>query len=338
VSTILDVARLAEVSIATVSRVINGEAAVRPQTRRLVEVAIEQLDYRPNAAARSLRLSRSRTLGLIVTDVGNPVFAQIVNGIESVAREHDYSLFLCNTGNEPDAENRHLERLYERRVDGVILYSINGCKGDALGRFLAAKSPVVAMGPAAFRGDVPGVLVREKAATEAALRRLLALGHTRIAMIDRDTPRGRFVFRTRAVRQVLAAAGIPWDSSLLVHAEGAEDCRANAAALLTRPDRPTAVLIYAMEHTPFVLQSVYDAGLRIPDDVSIVAYGDSPWACAHRPPLSVVRVDYNAWGRESAELLLRRIDAPEEAPPRIARNSEFIDRESLAPPPIRVGR
>src|SRR6266508_2926832 len=179
VTTILDVARLAEVSIATVSRVINGDAAVRPQTRRLVEDAIEQLDYRPNAAARSLRLSRSQTIGLIVTDLANPVFTQIVNGIESVARAHDYSLFLCDTGNDPEAENRHMERLYERRVDGVIIYSINGCRADALDRFLASKSPVVAMGPAAFRGDLPGVLVRERGATEAAVERLLALGHTR---------------------------------------------------------------------------------------------------------------------------------------------------------------
>jgi LacI family transcriptional regulator len=238
VTTILDVARLAEVSIATVSRVINGDAAVRPHTRQQVEEAIEQLDYRPNAAARSLRLSRSQTIGLIVTDLANPVFTQIVNGIESVARAHDYSLFLCDTGNDPDAENRHLERLYERRVDGVILYSINGCKGDALGRFLASKSPVVAMGPSAFRGDLPGVLVREREATEAAVQRLLDLGHTRIAMIDRDTPRGRFAYRTRAIRQVFASSTIAWDSSLLVHAEEADDCRRKVTALLALPRSP----------------------------------------------------------------------------------------------------
>jgi LacI family transcriptional regulator len=122
--TIVDVARLADVSIATVSRVINGDAAVRPRTRRVVEEAIARLDYRPNAAARSLRMARSHTLGLVVSDLENPIFIDVVHGIEAVARERGYSLFLCDAANDREAQNAHLERLYERRVDGMILYAI----------------------------------------------------------------------------------------------------------------------------------------------------------------------------------------------------------------------
>lgn len=157
-------------------------------------------------------------------------------------------------------------------------------------------------------------------------------------MIDRDTPRGRFAYRTRSIRAVLAAGGIPWDRSLLVHADGEEDCRSKAAALLHRPDRPTAVVVYAMDHTPSLLHAIEDAGLRVPDDVSLLAYGDSPWASVLRPPLSVVRQDYNAWGRESAELLFQRIHAPEDAAPVVTRAATFIDRASLAPPPVRAAR
>jgi LacI family transcriptional regulator len=330
-TTILDVARLADVSIATVSRVINGDPAVRPTTRRLVEEAIAQLDYRPNAAARSLRLARSHTLGLIVSDLANPIYMEVVHGIESVARAHGYSLFLCDGSNDPEVENIHLERLYERRVDGVILYPA-GDLPPAVARFKESKSPVVAMGPAAVRCDLPGVIVNERPATVAAIQRLLALGHRRIGVINRDVPPGRFRFRTNPIRQELEAAGIAGQPTV-VDATTEEHCRDLTRALLAGPDRPTALVVLTHLLTPHVLQAVYDAGLRIPDDVSVVAYGDSAWATAHRPPLAVVRIDYRAWGRETAEVLLRRIVAPDEKSPKTVRGAQFIERASIGPPP-----
>ncbi|MGH2587614.1 MAG: LacI family DNA-binding transcriptional regulator, partial [Dehalococcoidia bacterium] len=216
----------------------------------------------------------------------------------------------------------------------VILYAI-GRPPPALSRFRAANSPVVAMGPSAFCRGLPGVLVSERGATIAAMRRLIDLGHRRIAFINYDTPPGRYAYRTRAIRRELTAEDGPgWNPELLVNVNTVEECRARLAALLGQPNRPTALVVLTTPFIPYVLQSIYEAGLRVPEDISVLVYGDSPWAAAHRPPLSVVAVDYYEWGRETAELLLRQIEAPNETPPRFTRESQFIERASLAAPPI----
>ena len=328
-TTILDVARRADVSIATVSRVINDDPAVRPSTRRTVEAAIAELDYRPNAAARSLRLARSSTLGLIVSDLANPIYMEVVHGIESVARAHGYSLFLCDGSNDPEAENLHLERLYERRVDGVILYSV-GRQPPAVAHFKASKTPVVAMGPSAHRCDLPGVIIDEPTATVAAIQRLLELGHQRIGVINRDVPPGRYRYRTNPIGQQLAAAGFP-DQPFVVDATTEEHCRELTRSLLCQSKPPTALIVLTHSLTPHVLHAIYDAGLCIPDDISVIAYGDSAWATVNRPPLSVVSIDYQAWGRETADLLLRCIVAPDEEPPKTIRAAQFIERQSIGP-------
>ena len=328
--TILDVAKRADVSIATVSRVINGDPAVRTRTRRLVETAIAELDYHPNAAARSLRRARTQTLGVVIRDLANPIYIDVLHGIEEVARTRGYALFLCDGGDEDAIVNLHLERLYERRVDGLILYSI-GDKPPALDRFRADKTPVVAMGPAAAQLDLPGMLVNERPATVAAVRRLLELGHRRIALINKDTPPGRFRYRVEPIRRELADAGAPLNAALVVNVQGGDECQQETARLLTLPRPPTAIIALTHALTPYVLQGIYRGGARIPDDVSLLAYGDSAWAEAHQPPLSVVRVDYTLWGRETAELLFRCIAAPDAPVIRLSLDAELIERRSLGP-------
>lgn len=335
VSTILDVAKLADVSIATVSRVINGDAAVRPRTRRLVEEAITTLDYRPNAAARSLRLARSQTLGLLITDLGNPVYIDVVHGIEDVARAHGYALFLCDAANDAEVANVHLERLYERRVDGLIVYLALE-QPPALSLFRDSSRPVVAMGPRAARSGFPAVLVGEIEATVEAIRRVIALGHRRVAIVLRDVPAGRFRYRTEPVRRELEAAGIAWDAGLVLTADDGEACRAVVGAALARPNRPTALIVGTHSYTPWALQAVNQAGLRIPDDLSVLAYGDSAWAAAYQPPLTVVHIDYARWGREAATLLMQIMEPPSVTPPTLTLRAEVIERGSLGPAPDRL--
>jgi LacI family transcriptional regulator len=334
VTTILDVAKLADVSIATVSRVLNDDPAVRPRTRRVVLAAIEQLDYHPNAAARSLRLARSQTLGLVMRDLANPIYIEVLHGIEEVVRANGFALFLCDGGDDSAIEDLHLERLYERRVDGVILYSI-GEPAPALARFQAQKTPVVAMGPAANRSNIPAVLVNERPATVAAVRRLLELGHTRIALVNKDSPPGRFVYRSEPIRREMADAGLTLDPALVVDAHTGEECRQAMHALLALPDPPTAIVVATHFLTPYVLQGIHAAGLGVPEDISLVAYGDSAWTAAYQPAITVVRVDYETWGRETAALLLRLIVAPEEPIERLTLEAQFIERASLAPAPVR---
>jgi DNA-binding LacI/PurR family transcriptional regulator len=333
VTTILDVAKLADVSIATVSRVLNGDPAVRLRTRRLVQAAIEQLDYHPNAAARSLRLARSQTLGLVMRDLANPVYIGVLHGIEEVVRAHGFALFLCDGGDDPAVEDLHLEQLFQRRVDGVILYSI-GDPSPALARFEARNTPVVAMGPAANRSNIPAVLVNERAATVAAVQRLLALGHTRIALVNKDSPPGRFWYRSEPIRREMAEAGLTFDPSLIVDARTGEECRQATHALLARPDPPTAIIVATHFLTPYVLQSIQEKGLRLPHDLSLIAYGDSAWTAAYQPPITVVHTDYEAWGRETAALLLHLIHAPHEPFERLTLEAQFIERATLAPAPV----
>jgi LacI family transcriptional regulator len=333
--TIRDVAREARVGVSTVSRVLNGSGYASPEARDRVMTAVDRLGYRPSLAARGLRRARTMTLGLLLPDLANPVFLSLLRGAEHAAQQHGFSLLICNAENSASVQALQMARLYEHRVDGLLLGGVVLTPGD-LRAFIEAGIPTAP--PALIDGDrvvIPRT-VPEGAASLEAFRYLIALGHRRIAMIGRggaspDTPR-IIPLRLRMYQRALTDAGIGHDPDLVTGAEGAGEFRALVRRLMALPDPPTAWVAASHGLTASLLIGLNELGLHIPDDASLIAFGDSEWALAHRPPLSVVRHDYYAEWRAWTEHLIATIEQCPERPSVPTFESEFVLRGSCAPP------
>jgi LacI family transcriptional regulator len=315
---IRDVAAAAQVAVSTVSRVLNDSGYASRQTRDRVMEVVAQLGYRPSATARGLRRARTMTLGALVPDLSNPVFASYLRGAEHGAQAHGYALLICDGQGSQELQASHLARLYEHRVDALLLGG--PAPRHALEPFRKAGIP---MTPQAVRADA-----LEAPATHAAVRHLIASGHRRIAVVVRDERHGRFPARRQALRAAHAEAGLALDPALVVRAATLDECRAAVRRLMALPEPPTAAISAAHVLAAVLLTAIYDAGLRIPHDLAFVTYGDSEWALAHRPPISVIRHDYYAEAKATAELLIAKIERWPDRPPMPAFASEFVLRGS----------
>ncbi len=307
-----DVAREAGVSIATVSRVMNGDSSVHPALRHVVEAAVRRTGYRPNAAARSLRMAKSNTVGVIVAEMLNPPFTSIVHGIAVAAAERGVSMFLSDAGGSFALQAAHLERLHERRVDGVIIHPI-GPYHSQVATLREDGIPVVIMGQRAPSGGFTEIVVDEDAASVAAIRHLIAVGHRRILFLPRrwDVPSNpgfaTHQSRLSIYRQVLAEFGIPVEERLIIPTSGGRVTYERVRQMLAEAERPAAVICGIHSDAPEVLLAARELGLRVPEDLSLVTYGDSRWAEAGNPPINVVANAYDEYGRRAADLLFSLI-------------------------------
>jgi LacI family transcriptional regulator len=339
-ATIRDVAREAGVGLATASRALGSGALVRDDTRARIVAAARRVGYRPSRAAKVLRGVRPRMIGVIVPDLSLPLYGRWLRAAGDAARRHGYVLLVCDGQNSQSVIEQQLERLYEEQIDGLVVAGpMHGM--EQLARFGASGIPVVPDVSAAARRALRRNELREtseRAAALAAFGRLVALGHRRVAYfayVERDTrslpPMQRF--RIRCLQRSLAEAGASFDERLVVPAADADECRAQAAALLARRDRPSAVVAGTEALTPAVLAAVGDAGLAVPRDLSVLAFGDSLWEQAYRPPISVVRFDYRLAGSTMIDHLVARIEHDTAVPRLPDFVSEFVERGSCAAPP-----
>lgn len=338
--TIRDVAREAGVGLGTVSRALGDGALVREDTRERIVAAARRVGYRPSRAARVLRGVRARVVGVIVPDLSLPLYGEWLRAAGEAARRHGYVLLVCDGQNSQRVIEQQLERLYEEQIDGLVVAGpIHGLQ--QLARFAESGIPVVPAATTAERRALRRNELREnveRPAALAAFRRLVALGHRRIAYfayVERDL---RFVppmqrFRIGCLERSLAEAGAAFDERLVVPAADAAECRAHAASLLAAAEHPTAVVAGTEALTPAVLAAIADAGLVVPGDVSVVAFGDSLWEQAYRPPISVVRFDYRLAGGAMIDHLVARIEHAAVVPPLPDFAGEFVERGSCAPPP-----
>ncbi|HXG39371.1 MAG TPA: LacI family DNA-binding transcriptional regulator, partial [Candidatus Limnocylindrales bacterium] len=217
--TIVDVARRAGVSTATVSRILSGAAQGRPATRERVLAAARELGYRPSGVARSLKLRSTRTIGLIVTDIENPFYPELVRAIEDAALERDQALLLCNGAEDPDREAAYLELLAERRVDGIIVAS-SGLT-ERHGRWLArAPVPVVLVNCALPDSRLPGIQTDNVAGARLATEHLLDLGHRAIAHVAGPPANAASGERRSGFLEALAARGLDPDAAIVVTGDG----------------------------------------------------------------------------------------------------------------------
>ena len=326
--TVKEVAERAGVSTATVSRALSGTRKVRESVRARILEAAQELSYRPNRAARDLRVRSSRAVGVLIPDIENPFFTSLVCGIEDVLGKTDYSLLLASYNEDPVQEERRLEVFRSDGVRGLIfaasrspsrLYTELGKAGMAL----------VAASRDATRLPVDQVTVANQDGAHAATSHLVQLGHKRIAMINGPLELTTARDRQAGYEQALREAGLSLNGSLVMH--GAFNQTAGYSAmqqLLSSSAPPTAVFAGSNLLTLGALQAIHERHLAIPDQIAIVGFDEMPWAMSLRPPLTTVAQPAFDVGRTAAELLLARVREPALPRRQVVLETKLIVRSS----------
>lgn len=312
-ATIRDVARLAGVSLATVSNVLNQTRPVAADTAARVMRAVEALRYAPHAAARSMRRRGSGLIGLILADITNPFFTALVHAVERAASTAGYSVLLCNSDEDLKREQQHLELLRTQRVDGIILAATghpSRGRAAALGQL---RVPVVLVDRAFNEFGLDAVMLDNRRAALEATRHILGFGHRRIAMLSGPVAMSTGAERLQGYREALLEAGLPYDEALVRDA-GFREERAHEAAheLLSSSKRPTAVFAANNLIAIGLMRAIADLQLQCPQDVSVVSIDDFAWASAFRPRLTTVAQPVVDMGETAVRMLLARMrgDAP----------------------------
>ncbi|MGB4008367.1 MAG: LacI family DNA-binding transcriptional regulator [Bacillota bacterium] len=331
--TITDVARKAGVSTSTVSHVINETRYVSDQVKQRVHAAMKDLNYQPNVIARSLRTRETQTVGVVVSDITNPFFTNIVRAIEDEVLKQGYNIILCDTDEKPEREQVYLRLLMGRRVDGLIVAPSSG-NADLLQLAIESGYPTVLLDRSIPGLDADVVLSDNEGGAFDAVSYLVGIGHRRIGIIA-----GRLEVSTGADRmagyvRAIKAHGIPVDESLIEVAQfKREIAYEKTREMLARPEPPTALFVCNNAMTAGAMAAVKAAGKKVPKDISVVGFDDSEWAALMDPPLTVVAQPIVELGTRAAQLLMRRISGGRVKTPRaIVLKPELIVRGSCASP------
>jgi LacI family transcriptional regulator len=327
-----DVAERAGVSTAVVSYVVNnGPRPVSAETRARVLAVIDELGYYPNELARGLRTQQTLTVGLIVPNLNNPVYAQVATSLKSVCLEAGYLVLLCNSERNQELEQRFVHMLRAKQVDGVVVIPSHDPL-EMVDLLAGAHIPTVVL-----EHDLPGVdciVVDDFTGGRLATEHLVALGHRRIGFIRYTAFTAISARRLDGHRASLDAAGLPFDPALLIECEDTHAAGCDAVErLLALADPPTAIFTHNDVLALGAMHAIQSRGLAIPRDVSIVGYDDTPSSAYFNPPLTTVRFPTDEIGRAAATTLmdLMQNDAPP-APRTVTLPVELIVRASTAVP------
>ncbi|CAN5614696.1 LacI family DNA-binding transcriptional regulator [soil metagenome] len=331
--TIDDVARLAEVHKATVSRAMNARTRdqVNAETLKRVKRAARQLGYVPNAMARGLRTSRSMTIGVIIPDLMNPIFPPIIRGIEHVLQPQGYTVLVANTDSHEDVEVSAFESLLQRRVDGFILATGRLDDQSITDEAATADVPVVLVNRDSGSGGFPLVSGDNASGIDSAVTHLVGLGHRHIVHVA--GPLNFSTTRSRAEAFELAAtrAGVQHST---VHAAALTieaGCAAADALLTSRGQCPTALIAGNDLVALGLIRRLRANGLRCPEDVSIVGFNDMPFAEDFWPPLTTVHMPLREIGAEAARLLVHGIQSGGQESVTLTLPVSLVVRGSTAP-------
>lgn len=331
-TTIYDVARQAQVSAATVSRVLNGRATVDPVLVERVQEAVRSLGYRRNAVARNLRRSRTMLWGLIISDIGNPFFTALARGVEDVAQAEGYSVALCNSDENPAKESQYIGVVLDEQMAGVII-SPSG-RGRDVRLLIEANTPVVAIDRELRAATVDSVLVDNEHGAELATSHLIESGYRRIACITGPKQLSTATQRLRGYKRALAAAGLPMDESLVRYSDYREAgaFESMESLLDSETARPDAVFAANNLTTVGAMDCLVSRGVKVPGEVGFVGFDDIPWAHLVRPSLTTVAQPTYELGQTAARLLVERIKEPSRPPARVVLRTVLHERDSSRRP------
>jgi LacI family transcriptional regulator len=309
-STIRDVARRAGVSTMTVSRVINNSGYTSQATRERVERAVADLGYVPNAVARHLRSKQTKAIALVLSDITNPFFTTIARGVEDVAGPRGFSVMFCNTDESEDEEARYLRLLIERQVDGVLLVPA-GSPNPSIRLLRSHKVPLVVLDRRVPGRQVDNVRCDSEAGAHALARHLIGLGHRRIGVLTGRRAISTSLDRVAGVRRALEEAGLELDEALVRWGGfnfgnlNLADGHQMAEDVLAATDDPPTALFAANNFIAFgAIRALREMGLRVPEDISVVAFDDLPAEWVSDPFLTVAAQPAYDIGRHAAEMMI----------------------------------
>ncbi len=316
--------------MATVSRVVNNNPNVKPATRKKVYEAIERLGYRPNAVARGLASKKTTTVGVVIPDISNAIFAEVARGIEDIANMYHYNIILCNADKRKDKEIRVINTLLEKQVDG-LLFMGGAVTDEHMQAFKTANVPIVLCATTDENGDIPSVDINHEEAAYDAVHRLIELGHTRIAMISgtlQDPANG--YSRFQGYKRALEEAGIAYDESLVRIGNYRYESGADAMKyFIELSERPTAVFSATDEMAIGAIHSIQDNGLKVPEDISVISVDNSRMASMVRPQLTAVAQPMYDIGAVSMRLLTKLMKKESVEQSKVVLPHEIIVRQSV---------
>ncbi|RME73009.1 MAG: LacI family transcriptional regulator [Chloroflexi bacterium] len=333
--TIADVARRAGVSKSTVSRVLSGNVEyMRPDTKARVEQAIAELGYRPSHLARSLTSKRTYTAALLVSDVGNPFYPEVIHGVEDVALSHGYDIYLCNTNYDVSRGLNSIRSLIDRQVDGILIMS-SSMTDEWLEELVQHSIPTVVLdwvltNPPPTVGII-GVDYRP--GIQAAVEHLLALGHRRFAHVSGPLHLPTALARRDAFLHALAAHGInPSQVAIIEGNFRVDGGRAAMDELLSLPQMPTAVFTGNDMMAMGLVRASRARGLQVPRDISVVGLDDIWLVADMEPPLTTVALPRYEIGQMAMRMLLDLLKRPPASPYQQV-ETRLVCRQSTAAPP-----
>lgn len=322
---IREIAKRAKVSTATVSRVINRVPTVNAQLAKRVWNVVEELGYYPNTQARALVSGRSRIFGLIISDITNPFFPEIVQVFEAIAVQHHYEILLTSTENDPKRMEQSVRRMIERRVEGVAVMTF-GMEEVLLEGLKVRKVPLVFVDVGPPLPRVSNIRIDYLNGIRQAVQHLAALRHQRISFIAGPLRLKSAVARRQAFIQAMREIGLEARSELIIEGDHTmEGGMAAFAQLLNLADRPTAVMCSNDMTAIGVMRKSHDAGIAIPRDVSVVGFDDIRMAQFVIPPLTSIQMSQAELARLAFHALLSDVERTTPA----ANGSEYILRTSL---------
>lgn len=324
-----DVARLAGVSTSTVSHVINKDRFVSDAIRVRVEDAVRTLNYAPSALARSLKLNQTRTIGMLITASSNPFYSELVRGVERSCFERGYSLVLCNTEGDEQRMNRNLETLLQKRVDGLLLLCTETHQPSPAIMTRYPAIPTVMMDWSPFEGDSDVIQDNSLLGGDIATRHLIEKGFTRIACVTGPLDKTPARLRLEGYRTAMQRAGlaVPEGYEVIGDFEFGGGLRA-MQSLLALPEPPQAVFMGNDAMAVGAYQALYQAGLRIPQDIALVGYDDIELARYMTPPLTTIHQPKDELGELAIDVLIHRMAQPELQQQRLQLTPVLMERGS----------
>lgn len=304
-STIKDVADRSGVSIATVSRVINGASVVSEKSRKKVLEAIKELDFKPSQVARNLVMQKSTTIGIIVPGMGNQFYGGILNGIEEASSKIGYDVMLCTSGGDSQNEIRYLEMFEERHLAGIIVMA-QRLKPETVNKINSLDIPVIMMNRSTSGLKCPTVSIDNFRAAYEITNYLIEKGHRKIALFRNSMDIDACgVEQYSGFERALAEHGIAIDRSLVKYGEfRTEKSYALMEELIKKKNVPTAVIATSDIMAVGACNALIDNGYKVPDDVSVVGFNDIQLASLYRPALTVIHQPLKAMGAEAVSMIV----------------------------------
>lgn len=321
-ATMVEVARLAQVSISTVSHVLNGTRNVEPETRSRVLAAIKETGYRQDALARAMRRSRTESIGLVVSDAGEPAFADMVHGVEDAAAERGLTLVLANSAEDPERERRAVHTLLDRRVDGLILACAAESDPALIASLRVEKTPVVLLDRVFSDLPFDQVAADNRDSMRRLVAHLIAAGHRRFCLVVGDTRVPTLRERHDGFIDAVVSAGLAIGDQLVLTGTDAEALR--AALHRVRTAHVSAVIAASTPLAALALEELAALGLSIPRDIAFATFDGFNLPDLFQPRLTTVRQPAFDIGVAAVRLLVERLSAPDSSP-RIVRLQQQLE-------------